>query len=245
MSNYFGFTLMDMVSYDYKHNEENGQDNRDGNDYNASWNCGEEGITRKKKILALRYKQLKNAMCMLLLSQSTPLIFMGDEFGNTQYGNNNPYCQDNKTTWLDWRGLEKQQEIYAFWKQLVAIRKQYPILSPENELRIMDYLACGYPDLSYHGRNAWRPQLESYYRYVGMMYCGKYATKKDGKEDVFLYVGLNMHWEPHELALPKLPKGLKWVKLCATAEGIKEKTELTRLIPERSVVVFKSEADNE
>ena len=139
---------MDMVSYDHKHNEANGEGNRDGNDYNCSWNCGEEGPSRRKKVQALRKKQLQNACCMLLLTQSTPLIFMGDEFGNSQQGNNNPYCQDNKITWLNWQDREKNAELLNFWKQMIAFRKAHPILHPVEELRILDSLSCGYPDLS-------------------------------------------------------------------------------------------------
>ncbi len=244
MSNYNGFTMMDMVSYDQKHNEANGESNRDGNDYNCSWNCGEEGVTRKKKVLGLRRRQVKNAMSMLLLSQSTPLIFMGDEFGNTQFGNNNPYCQDNKTTWLDWREFEKNQELYQFWCKLVALRKEHPVLHPSGELRIMDYISCGYPDLSYHGPTAWRPQLESYSRHVGIMYCGKYARKDRNTEDDFFYVAMNMHWEPHELALPKLPKGMKWEVICTTGEDaeVQKPEDTIRWIAGRSIVVFISKA---
>ena len=249
LSNYFGFTLKDMVSYDYKHNEANEEENRDGNDYNCSWNCGEEGNTRKKKIVELRIRQMKNAMCMLMFSQSTPLIFMGDEFGNSQQGNNNPYCQDNRTTWLDWKDIEKNKEIHLFWKELVKLRREHPILRPAEEYRIMDYTACGYPDLSYHGENAWRPQMESYFRYVGMMFCGKYAKKDKVKDDDFFYVAMNMHWEPHKLALPKLPKDLCWKPLFKTGEdcSLKENRKETeenyiRKIPARSIIVFISES---
>lgn len=240
MSNYYGLTLMDMVSYDRKHNEENGEENRDGNDHNCSWNCGEEGNTRKKKVVSLRKKQIKNAMCLLSLTQSTPLIFMGDEFGNTQFGNNNPYCQDNKITWLDWRELEKNQEIYRFWQFMMELRKNHPILHPEKELRIMDYIACGYPDLSYHGQNAWRPQLESYNRHVGLMYCGMYAKKDRFSDDDFFYVAINMHWEPHELAMPKLPKGMLWQKIISTDEQQIEPVDNLYRITGRSITVFKS-----
>ena len=248
LSNYYGFTLMDMVSYDHKHNEANGEGNRDGNDYNCSWNCGEEGPSRKKKVLALRKKQLQNAFCMLLLTQSTPLIFMGDEFGNTEQGNNNPYCQDNKITWLNWQDIEKNRELFEFWKQMVAFRKQHPILHPEEELRIMDTLSCGYPDLSYHGQNAWRPQTESYNRHVGMMYCGKYAKNALGGEDSFLYVAMNMHWEPQKLAFPKLPKGMEWKPVLATEKTQntltaldtekQPKDQMIGVIPPRSIVVY-------
>lgn len=210
-SNYYGMTLMDMVTYDRKHNENNGENNLDGSDYNCSWNCGEEGASRKKKVQKLRMKQLKNAFCMLLFSQSTPLIFMGDEFGNSQKGNNNPYCQDNEITWLNWKDLEKNKELFSFYKKLVWLRKNHPIFHLEKEPRLMDYLCCGYPDLSYHGENAWQPQLEGYQRQVGILYCGHYAALDTSKEtDSFFYLGINMHWEPCTLALPRLPKGYKW-----------------------------------
>ncbi|MCH5342535.1 MAG: hypothetical protein J1E64_00755 [Acetatifactor sp.] len=254
LTNYYGLTLMDLVSYDRKHNEPNGEDNRDGNNFNCSWNCGEEGTSRRKKILKLRRKQIKNAMCMLLLGQATPLIFMGDEFGNSQKGNNNPYCQDNTVTWLDWRDIERNSEIHKFWKTLVKIRKEHPILRQQGAFRLMDYNSCGYPDLSYHGQNAWRPQLESYNRHVGVMYCGKYAQKEDGQEDDFFYLAMNMYWEPQKLGLPKLPKGLRWKQIICTdnvedqgegsfcdipaGEEIQEDTE--HRIPARTIELFMS-----
>lgn len=253
MSNYYGMTLADMVSYDRKHNEENGEENRDGNDYNCSWNCGEEGKTRRKKITALRIRQIKNAMCMLMFSQSTPLIFMGDEFGNSQKGNNNPYCQDNLITWLDWRDIEKNKEIHSFWKKLVKIRQKHPVLHQPKEPRIMDYIACGYPDLSYHGVNPWRPQTENYSRCVGMMYCGKYAKINRTEEDCFFYVAMNMHWEEHFFGLPRLPKGLKWKLFLTTDERMKEPVtegkgedksmDIQAWVPSRSIVVFNSVPD--
>lgn len=235
-SNYYGLTMMDMVSYDRKHNEDNGEGNRDGNDYNASWNCGEEGATRKKKVNELRRQQLKNAMILLMFTQSTPLIFMGDEFGNSQKGNNNPYCQDNAIAWLDWNDLQKHAWIYDFWKMLVDLRKNHPILHPYREHRIMDYIACGYPDLSYHGQNAWAPRLEGYNHHIGIMLCGKYA-KVGQKEDDFFYLAINMHWDPHVLALPKLPRGMKW-ELWNVSGGLQEALYISKMLPEdnRTVV---------
>lgn len=244
MSNYYGFTLADMVSYDYKHNEANGEENRDGSDYNCSWNCGEEGPTRRQKVRQLREKQMKNAMCMILLSQSAPLIFMGDEFGNSQKGNNNPYCQNNSITWLDWSGIEKNAGIFSFWKMLVKFRKSHPVLRPEREMRLMDYIACGYPDLSYHGQSAWRPQLEGNCRHIGIMFCGKYAKAAHIQADDFLYLAMNMHWESHAMALPKLPKGMKWKKVFMTAgrevkeDGADNHMENVRNVPPRSIVMY-------
>jgi glycogen operon protein len=237
-TNYFGFTMMDMVSYDRKHNEANGEDNRDGNDLNCSWNCGEEGKSRKKKVQKLRIRQIKNTMCMLLLSQGTPLIFMGDEFGNTQNGNNNPYCQDNAVTWLDWRRLNSEKEIYDFWCKMIQIRKKHPILHMNSEMRMIDYISCGYPDLSYHGQNAWRAQLESYNRHVGIMYCGKYAKLENGEEDIFCYLAMNMYWEPRTLGLPKLPSGMKWERIVCTAGDIECHEESTKSAKEQEDTVL-------
>lgn len=222
LTNYDGFTLMDLVSYDRKHNESNGEDNRDGTDYNASWNCGQEGKSRKKTVLALRKRQIKNALLLLFFSQGTPLIFMGDEFGNSQGGNNNPYCQDNEITWLNWRNLESHREIFAFVKELSAIRKAHPVLRQDREIRLMDYGACGYPDASYHGAAPWKPDTASYSRQLGIMYCGKYVRKDRINHDDFFYVAYNLHWEPYEFALPKLPKGMRW-EPCAASDAAKER----------------------
>lgn len=180
LSTYWGFTLMDMVSYDFKHNEANGEDNHDGTDYNCSWNCGEEGPSRKKKIRALRLQQIKNALCLLFFAQGTPRIFMGDEFGNSQKGNNNPYCQDNEICWLNWSMAEKNKEILDFFIFLAGLRKDNPILHPAREAQMMDFISCGYPDLSFHGETAWRPQIENYSRQLGVMYCGLYGEKELG-----------------------------------------------------------------
>lgn len=217
-TNYYGFTLADMVSYERKHNELNGENNRDGIDYNHTWNCGAEGKSRKKNVVALRKKQMRNALCMLIFSQGTPLIYMGDEFGNSQDGNNNPYCQDNKTGWLDWRNKEQNKELFEYVKQLIALRKKHPILHKSTEMRLMDYISCGYPDLSYHSTQAWKPDMSNVSRHIGILYCGKYAKTDEGKDDIFFYVAMNMHWETHEFALPKLPKGEEWRLLTDTEE---------------------------
>ena len=244
LTNYDGFTLMDLVSYDQKHNEKNGEDNRDGNEYNGSWNCGQEGRSRKKAVTALRMKQIKNALLILFLSQATPLLFMGDEFGNSQEGNNNPYCQDNITTWLNWKDLDKYNEIYEYTKQLILLRKEHPVLRQEKELRMMDYGACGYPDVSYHGEVPWKPNTSNYSRQLGIMYCGKYAYKDKKTPDDFFYVVYNMHWEEHDFAMPNLPKGMCW-ELYMTSETetlqLKDVEEQLKIrMPERCICLFKS-----
>ena len=243
-TNYNGFTMMDMVSYNDKHNEANGEDNRDGNPYNQSWNCGEEGPSKKRQVNALRSRQYKNAMSMLFLSQSTPLIFMGDEFGNSQKGNNNPYCQDNEITWLNWKDKEKHKELYQFTEKIIALRKAHPILHNRKELRLMDYYAYGYPDLSYHGAEAWLAAKGSNDRQIGMLYCGKYAKINKRFDDDFFYVALNMHWEPKELALPKLPKGMTW-ELCYTTGSEPELCEMVLKVPPRTVAVYQSKKSRE
>lgn len=218
MANHDGFTLYDSVSYEKKHNEDNGEAGKDGNNYNYTWNCGVEGATRKKKILDFRKKQLKNAFAMVLLSQGSPLILSGDERCNTQRGNNNAYCQDNEISWMTWQENAFQKEIYDFVRHLIAFRKKHPILSGAVRLRVMDYLACGYPDVSYHGEKAWTPYFEEDSRYVGIMYCGNYACVDKKECDDFFYIAYNLHWEKHVLALPNLPKNQKWHVVADTSK---------------------------
>lgn len=205
-----GFTMMDMVSYDRKHNEANGENNRDGNDYNYSWNCGLEGISKKKKLMSMRRRQIRNAMAMVFLSQGTPLLLAGDEFGNSKSGNNNSYCQDNEISWLNWNQKKSNKEIYDFARHVIGFRKAHPVFHMEKEALNMDYLACGHPDLSFHGEKAWRPEYENFRRQLGVLYCGDYGEKPDGTADDYFYVIYNMHWEPHEFGPPRLPKNRLW-----------------------------------
>ena len=216
ITDYKGFTLNDLVSYDYKHNEANEENNNDGEDYNHSWNCGVEGPTKKKSVCDLRMKQMKNAIIMLLMASGTPMLLAGDEMMNSQEGNNNPYCQDNEIGWVNWNNNRKAKCFYEFTKSVIALRKSHPVLRPFNEFRIMDYAACGFPDLSYHGDNAWAPKLDNYLRHIGIMICGKYVRVDRVNEDDFFYIAYNMHWEDHQLALPKLPKDRKWIVILET-----------------------------
>ena len=209
-----GFTLKDLVSYDGKHNEANGENNQDGPDYNYSWNCGAEGLTRKKAVLELRKNQMRNAMFLLLLSQGVPCILAGDEFANSQKGNNNVYCQDNPIGWLNWRNLLKEQEMYQFVKQLIKFRKKYRLFHQEKELLGIDQSGCGMPDVSYHGEMAWRAPTEVASRQIGIYYSSQ------DKEEADCFVAYNMHWLEHEFALPALKKGRKWYRAASTKEGI-------------------------
>lgn len=210
MANNNGFTMMDMVSYNDKHNEDNKENNRDGAAQNFSWNCGTEGPARKKQVAKLRRRQLCNAFLMLFLSQGTPLLLGGDEFGRTKKGNNNSYCQDNEISWLNWNLLKTNQSLYQFVKKAIAFRKAHPVFHMEKEPTLMDYQSLGVPDLSFHGVKAWCPEFEPCCRQLGAFYCGPYGKTPDGRPDSYFYVAYNMHWEPREFGLPHLPAGLKW-----------------------------------
>ncbi|MFQ7157414.1 MAG: alpha-amylase family glycosyl hydrolase [Merdimonas faecis] len=235
-----GFTLRDLVSYDGKHNEANGEQNQDGPDYNYSWNCGAEGPSRKKAVTELRKNQTRNAFFLLLLAQGTPCILAGDEFGNTQKGNNNVYCQDNPVGWLDWSGLEKHPELHDFVKELIAFRKKHPVFWPEKEMTGMTYSKKGVPDVSYHGENAWRVPLEVSSRQLGVYYSG---TDRTGEGDEDCFVAYNMHWLEHTFALPALPRGKKWYRIASTREGILDKAEPLddqkfAEVKERTIMIF-------
>ena len=230
-----GFTLYDLVSYEERHNEDNGEQNRDGRVQNYSWNCGEEGKSRKKKILELRNRQMKNAWCMLLLSAGTPMILAGDEFCNSQLGNNNPYCLDNEISWLDWKGYKSgNSEMFRFVKNLIAFRKKHKILHMGQELSMTDSLSCGFPGISYHSSSAWYGELDGQNRKIGVMYCGKYAD-----EDELIYIAYNMHWMEHTFALPALPSGYRWNVALDTSEGILEEDKW-RLLPDSRQVQVSS-----
>ena len=255
MANTNGFTLMDTVSYDRKHNEKNGEENRDGSDYNYSWNCGAEGPTRKKKIVELRKQLLKNAYLLLFLSQGVPLLMAGDEFGNSQDGNNNAYCQDNAVSWLNWKLLEPHKDQAEFVKRLIAFRKSHKMFHMDREPRIMDYKSCGRPDVSYHGENAWKPEFENFRRQFGILYWGAYVKRQDGSDDANFYVAYNMHWEPHMFGLPHLPKGAKWRVICNTGDpdaadlltdgtGKVPKNQMMLAVPSRGIVILESFAEN-
>ncbi|MCR5107224.1 MAG: hypothetical protein K6B28_03595 [Lachnospiraceae bacterium] len=247
ITSYEGFTLNDLVSYDYKHNEANGEGNRDGTDYNYSWNCGYEGMSRKKSVRELRLKQMKNALMMLFLSRGVPVMLEGDEFMNTRGGNNNPYCQDNEISWVKRRSNREAEEFFDFVKRLSKLRREHPILHMSHEPGLIDSLSCGYPDLSYHSENAWYPRFSNHVRNVGVMYCGLYEKKKDGESDDFFYAGYNMHWEDHKYALPKLPEGLCWSLELSSDRGAYDdyKDQLLTVndsivIHQRSIILLRS-----
>ncbi|MBO6137503.1 MAG: hypothetical protein J6O71_02730 [Lachnospiraceae bacterium] len=245
MDSYYGFTLNDMVTYDAKHNEDNGEGNIDGSDYNYSWNCGVEGKTRRKGIETLRLKQLRNAFTYLMLSQGVPEFVAGDEFRNSQKGNNNAYCQDNPVTYLNWNDLERNREFYEFVRSIIALRKEHRVFHNENRLTLADPKSLGAPDVSIHGEQAWAPRLDNYMRHIGIMYNGAYAGAKGNKvKEKDFYIAYNMHWQKHRFALPKPPKGKRWRVLMNTESGFikdrskREETELN--VAERSIVILET-----
>lgn len=199
-----GFTLADLMSYGEKHNEANGEDNQDGSNYNYSCNYGEEGPSSIKKLEGLRRRQMRNALLLLLLSHGVPAIYGGDEMGNSQGGNNNVWCQDNETSWIQWSKARADRRLLAFVKDAVAFRRTHPAFGRRKAYMGRDYLSRGMPDLSYHGKEAWYGAMEGYNHQMGILYAGCYT----GGETC--YVACNMHTVSHELALPTLPKGEKW-----------------------------------
>lgn len=239
ITNYYGFTLNDLVSYDRKHNEANGEHNQDGTDYNYSWNCGIEGATRKAAVLKLRRKQMKNAICFLMTAQGTPLLLAGDEFGNSQNGNNNCYCLDNETSWIDWHLMKKNKEFFEFVRSMIQFRKNHPILHTAEELTMTDRLGLGCPDLSYHAEEAWKVDLSNYNRHIAMMYYGRYARKDQKTEDDTIYIAYNMHWEAHQFALPSLPGGYRWEVITDTDSETEEMANVSQIdVKPRSVKVL-------
>ena len=206
-----GFTLMDLVSYNGKHNEANGEDNRDGENHNNSWNCGCEGETDDPQINSLRHRQVKNAITLLMVSQGIPMVLSGDEMGNSQKGNNNAYCQDNEIAWLDWNNLEKNADIFRYFKQMIRFRRRHQVLRYEEHLRHQDYRNLGYPDFSWHGTKAWQPECGHNNLTLAFMLNGQYvANTAEAHPDDFIYVAMNMHWEMHGFELPQLPEGMAW-----------------------------------
>ncbi len=233
-----GFTLYDLFSYDGKHNEANGWDNTDGTDDNRSWNCGVEGATDDETVKALRVKMMRNAITVLMCSRGTPMFFAGDEFGNTQYGNNNAYCQDSEISWLNWDYLRVNHKYFEFVKNVIAFRKKHPVISRE-----LPQAHCGLPKVSVCGANPDDHSITIGNRVLGVMFAGRMPD--DSRDDV-VYMAINAYWEPQDIRMPALSGGLAWgVDIYTDADDQvyfhKETQFLTNTIfrlKERSVAVF-------
>lgn len=233
-----GFTLADLFSYEQKHNEENGEDNRDGNDWNFGSNGGMEGPSRKKSILEYRKKQMRNAVVLVMLGQGVPLVLAGDEFGNSQNGNNNCYCQDNKTGWVNWNVCRRSPSFAAFVRYMIAFRRRHPVVCSPHPMQMCDYEQHGCPDLSYHGENAWIIAPNLYQQAVGILYCGAYVKGADGSADDYIYVAMNYHIIQQYLALPKLPGKRRWYLAVDTSDAKEPYLEPPQIIEKKRQILL-------
>lgn len=191
-----GFTLYDLYAYNDKHNEANGWNNTDGANDNRSWNCGVEGETDDPEVLSLRRRMIRNACAVLMCSRGTPMFLAGDEFGNTKFGNNNSYCQDNITSWLDWRMLEKNKDLFEFFKFMIAFRQKHPVIHKQLPASV-----CGMDSIHTHNLNAEETDIPRDARTFCVSFAG--YDKEKGKDDL-IYVAVNTFWEDVTITLPNL-----------------------------------------
>jgi isoamylase len=204
-----GFTLADLVSYNDKHNEANGENNNDGCNDNDSWNCGAEGWTEDPVINATRQRQIRSAIALLLISQGVPMLLMGDEMGRSQNGNNNTYCHDNELNWLNWDLLNANADLFRFVKNCINFRKAHPVLRNSRHFWNQDYAGSGYADITWHGTQAWNADWSKECRTLAFMLCGKHA-KAGTIDDNYIYVAMNMHFQPLWFEIPNLPEAMQW-----------------------------------
>jgi isoamylase len=204
-----GFTLADLVSFNEKHNEANGENNNDGDNDSHSWNCGAEGWSDDPGVNALRSRQTKNAIALLMLAQGVPMLLMGDEMGRSKRGNNNTYCHDNELNWLDWDLLKANQSLFQFAKHCIHFRLAHPALRPDRHFQNHDYMGSGYADITWHGNQAWNTDWSSDSHCLAFMLCGSHAKSGHAKDD-FIYVAMNMHWQTQWFDLPDLPTAQQW-----------------------------------
>ena len=197
-----GFTLYDLYAYNDKHNEANGCNNTDGANDNRSWNCGAEGETDDPEVLSLRRRMIRNACAVLMCSRGTPMFLAGDEFGNTKFGNNNSYCQDNITSWLDWRMLEKNKDLFEFFKFMIAFRKKHPVIHKQLPTSV-----CGMDPIHTHNLNAEETDIPRDARTFCVSFAG--YDKEKGKDDL-IYVAVNTFWEDVTITLPNLHRRGAW-----------------------------------
>ena len=197
-----GFTLYDLYAYNDKHNEANGWNNTDGANDNRSWNCGAEGETDDPEVLSLRRRMIRNACAVLMCSRGTPMFLAGDEFGNTKFGNNNSYCQDNITSWLDWRMLEKNKDLFEFFKFMIAFRKKHPVIHKQLPTSV-----CGMDPIHTHNLNAEETDIPRDARTFCVSFAG--YDKEKGKDDL-IYVAVNAFWEDVTITLPNLHRRGAW-----------------------------------
>lgn len=238
-----GFTLYDLYSYNEKHNEKNGWNNTDGDNNGHSWNCGAEGETDDPNVNGLRRRLIKNAFAALLCSRGPAMFFAGDEFCNTQFGNNNAYCQDNIISWLDWSRLEEFKEIHDFVRHMIQFRKEHPILR-----KMTKPSSCQFPEISVHNGTPFNASTDYKTKLIGIMYAGR--NEEDREDDIVFYC-MNAYWEPLVMQLPVLPNGKHWHVDTNTnaeyfdGEDFTAKTELlgvnTIRVPARTTIILVAE----
>ena len=238
-----GFTLYDLYSYNEKHNEKNGWNNTDGDNNGHSWNCGAEGETDDPNVNGLRRRLIKNAFAALLCSRGPAMFFAGDEFCNTQFGNNNAYCQDNIISWLDWSRLEEFKEIHDFVRHMIQFRKEHPILR-----KMTKPSSCQFPEISVHNGTPSNASTDYKTKLIGIMYAGR--NEEDTEDDIVFYC-MNAYWEPLVMQLPVLPNGKHWHVDTNTnaeyfdGEDFTAKTELlgvnTIRVPARTTIILVAE----
>lgn len=238
-----GFTLYDLYSYNEKHNEKNGWNNTDGDNNGHSWNCGAEGETDDPNVNGLRRRLIKNAFAALLCSRGPAMFFAGDEFCNTQFGNNNAYCQDNIISWLDWSRLEEFKEIHDFVRHMIQFRKEHPILR-----KMTKPSSCQFPEISVHNGTPFNASTDYKTKLIGIMYAGR--NEEDTEDDIVFYC-MNAYWEPIVMQLPVLPNGKHWHVDTNTnaeyfdGEDFTAKTELlgvnTIRVPARTTIILVAE----
>ena len=238
-----GFTLYDLYSYNEKHNEKNGWNNTDGDNNGHSWNCGAEGATDDPNVNGLRRRLIKNAFAALLCSRGPAMFFAGDEFCNTQFGNNNAYCQDNIISWLDWSRLEEFKEIHDFVRHMIQFRKEHPILR-----KMTKPSSCQFPEISVHNGTPFNASTDYKTKLIGIMYAGR--NEEDTEDDIVFYC-MNAYWEPLVTQLPVLPNGKHWHVDTNTnveyfdGEDFTAKTELlgvnTIRVPARTTIILVAE----
>lgn len=238
-----GFTLYDLYSYNEKHNEKNGWNNTDGDNNGHSWNCGAEGETDDPNVNGLRRRLIKNAFAALLCSRGPAMFFAGDEFCNTQFGNNNAYCQDNIISWLDWSRLEEFKEIHDFVRHMIQFRKEHPILR-----KMTKPSSCQFPEISVHNGTPFNASTDYKTKIIGIMYAGR--NEEDTEDDIVFYC-MNAYWEPLVMQLPVLPNGKHWHVDTNTnaeyfdGEDFTAKTELlgvnTIRVPARTTIILVAE----
>ena len=222
-----GFTLYDLYAYNEKHNEANGWNNTDGCNNNLSWNCGEEGETSRKEVTELRKRMCKNAFATLMCSRGAAMFPAGDEFLNSQYGNNNPYCQDNEISWLNWEDLKKNQEMFEFCCQMIAFRKEHPVLRKQTKTA-----RGGWQEISVHLENPRNNQIKDETKYFGILFSGKKEGPKE--EDDFIYYAVNAYWEELTIGLPLLEETYSWFQIADTMD---ERQRERPILPGQSLTI--------